>query len=538
MHPYHDAELDGLLRDLCDGSLDAAATVRLESILVADRKARDEYRRRMQMEALLECGLAGTAANPARERPSHHVEGSVPEAFRGQGSAEGVAGENRTARPVWAAAMLAVSLAVLGLVAVASRRGSGNAVATLTAATDARLVDPQSGRSIAVTAGTQLPSGPLRLERGGVQIEFADGAVVGMNAPAEVELVNPRRVFLRQGRIVPLVPPRAKGFTVILPGGEIIDLGTEFSVSVDAFGMAKIDVIDGEVVVAEASAAEDKRRHLSVGYSASLAAGEASRGARLTGVPLLVDHFDAADGLDLNAGLADRQSGILGPLSWLSLEQDSPARLGGRSLEIPFEAPPGRRRTMTRAALDRVFGELVGHRWMVSFKAWLPPQRTTPKHHWVALVVACGDDPAELPFGWDERAAIAIVLSNRWQAGIDFNGGADPLPAPSLEVFPRSDSGTGPYQVVMLVDETDADAARIDVLVNGRELLRGFPLTLDRARGRIFGFHTWTHVDSGAHSHARIDDFCVSGDVAGADLTAADAGGAHTNELGKGLVRE
>jgi hypothetical protein len=62
------------------------------------------------------------------------------------------------------------------------------------------------------------------------------------------------------------------------------------------------------------------------------------------------------------------------------------------------------------------------------------------------------------------------------------------------------------------------------VIVNGRELLRRFPLALDRGHGRILGFHTWTHANSGAHSHARIDDFCVSGDIAtGADAQPAAA---------------
>jgi len=524
MQPQDRAEFERLMRDLIDGPLADDDDARLEAILLADRGARDEYRRWMQMEALLECGLAGSQANPiiGDDRLPAGIDPPAP--IHGRASA----GWSRLAPA--ALATLALGLASLSVAALLFRREPSGTVATVTAATDARLVDPRTGRAIETREGTTLPSGPLRLDRGAVQLTFCDGAIVTMNAPAEVELVNDSRVFLRRGRLVPLVPPQARGFTVLSPGGEIVDLGTEFSVNVDASGAADIDVIDGEVVVAEGTAVDSIRRHLTLGNSASLQTGAAGPATRLTGVPLVIDHFDAADGLDLNAGLADRQSGIFGPIPWLSLEQDAPARIGSRALEIPFESPPGRRRTMTRAVIDRVFREVVGRRWMVSFKAWLPPRKTTPANHWVGLVVSCGDEPRKLPFGWDEQAAVTIMLSNEWQAGIEFYGEADPEPGPSLDVFPRSDAGTGPYQVVLVVDEKAADDALLDVIVNGRELLRRFPLTLDRSRGRILGFHTWTQANSGAHSHARIDDFCLSADVPESEPPAAEAGGAREKE--------
>jgi hypothetical protein len=517
MHPHDNAEFAGLMRDLVDGSLTDADMARLDAILLADRGARDEYRRWMRMEALLECGLVGDEASPPPRDPPTTGHDDPPQRSRG------TAAWNRLSPLAWAA--LAVAVAVLGGMASVPRRAVvSNAVATLTGATDARLVDPLTGAAIEAAVGDRLASGPLRLDGGVVQLTFNDGAVVAMNAPAEVELVTDSRVFLRRGRLVPLVPPRAKGFTVLSPGGEIVDLGTEFSVNVDGSGAAEIDVIDGEVVVADSTATDAGRRHLTLGYSANLRTGADLPSTRLTGVPLVIDHFDAADGLDLNSGLAERQSGILGPVRWRSLENDAPARIDGRALEIPFESPPGRQRTMTRAVLDRAFREMVGRRWMVSFKVWLPPWKTTPANHWVGLILSCGDEPRELPFGWDERAAVAIMVSNKWQAGIDFNGTADPGPGPSLDVFPRSDAGTGPYQVMLVVDETAPGDALIDVIVNGRELLRRFPLALDRGHGRILGFHTWTHANSGAHSHARIDDFCVSGDIAtGADAQPAAA---------------
>ena len=525
MQPHDESEFDRLMRDLLDGPLADDDAARLEAILLANRDARDEYRRWMRMEALLECGLAAVQGNPMPGDTRLPAGMNSPSPVHGR-----VAGGWSRLVPTVLAAM-AMGLAALAATQFVARRGAvSGTVATLTAATDARLVDPLTGRVIETAVGSPLSSGPLRLDGGAVQLTFGDGAVVTMNAPAEVELVNASRVFLRRGRLVPLVPPRAKGFTVLSPGGKVVDLGTEFSVNVDASGAAEIDVIDGEVVVTEGAAANAGQRHLTLGYSASLPTGAPVPASLLTGVPLMIDHFDVADGLDLNAGLDDRQSGILGRIPWLSLEQDAPARICSRTLEIPFESPPGRRRTMTRAVIDRVFREVVGRRWMVSFKAWLPPRKTTPANHWVGLVVSCGDEPRKLPFGWDEQAAVTIMLSNEWQAGIEFNGEADPEPGPSLDVFPRSDAGTGPYQVVLVVDEKAAGDALLDVIVNGRELLRRFPLTLDRSRGRILGFHTWTPANSGAHSHARIDDFCLSADVPESEPPAAEAGGARAKE--------
>lgn len=512
---FDSTEFDGLMRDLFDGTLSDADAVRLEALLLADWQAREAYRRWMEIEALLECGLAGPPGTAPSER-------YAPRIFRGEQSRFG-----RRRKVVWGALVFAATGALITIFTASAlwwpAGAGGIPVAILTAETDAHLLDPRTGIPSPVTLGSPLVSGPLRLEQGAVQLTFGNGAEVAVNAPAEIELINQSRVFLRRGTLVPFVPPRARGFTVLSPGGEIIDLGTEFSVHVTAAGAAEVDVIDGEVVVAEGGSSNSVRQHLTAGFSANLPAGDVEQSFRVEGVPLLMDHFGGPDSNDLCQDLLGRQSGLLAIVPWLSIERDAPARIWRQGLEIPFEAPPDRRRTMTRVALNRVFEELVGRRWSVSFKAWLPPKKTTPANHFVALIVACGDDPKDLPFAWEERSAIAIMLSNKWQAGIDLNGGADPPPAPALAVFPRSESGTGPYQVMLAVDERGPGDARISVLVNGCELLREVPLSIDRHRGRIIGFHTWTHENSNAHSYARIDDFWLGGDFAVANASSTES---------------
>ena len=204
MQPHDESEFDRLMRDLLDGPLADDDAARLEAILLANRDARDEYRRWMRMEALLECGLAAVQGNPMPGDTRLPAGMNSPSPVHGR-----VAGGWSRLVPTVLAAM-AMGLAALAATQFVARRGAvSGTVATLTAATDARLVDPLTGRGIETAVGSPLSSGPLRLDGGAVQLTFGDGAVVTMNAPAEVELVNASRVFLRRGRLVPLVPPRA-----------------------------------------------------------------------------------------------------------------------------------------------------------------------------------------------------------------------------------------------------------------------------------------------------------------------------------------
>lgn len=87
----------------------------------------------------------------------------------------------------------------------------------------------------------ELPAGVLELEtRRGVQVVI--------EAPASFRFETPQRLRLTKGRVAADVPPPAKGFTVVTPSGEAIDLGTRFAVDVPASGAAEVHVFDGEVI--------------------------------------------------------------------------------------------------------------------------------------------------------------------------------------------------------------------------------------------------------------------------------------------------
>jgi hypothetical protein len=87
----------------------------------------------------------------------------------------------------------------------------------------------------------------LRLERGLAEIEFDCGARVILQGPAGLELLSGCAARLLQGTLTARVPPHAKGFTVLTPHNKIVDLGTEFGLSVDEGGATTVRVFTGEV---------------------------------------------------------------------------------------------------------------------------------------------------------------------------------------------------------------------------------------------------------------------------------------------------
>ncbi len=99
-----------------------------------------------------------------------------------------------------------------------------------------------------LATGLELWGEAHDLPAGVLELETRRGAQVVIEAPASFRFETPQRIRLTKGRIAADVPPPAKGFTVVTPSGEAIDLGTRFAVDVPASGSAEVHVFDGEVV--------------------------------------------------------------------------------------------------------------------------------------------------------------------------------------------------------------------------------------------------------------------------------------------------
>ena len=135
-----------------------------------------------------------------------------------------------------------------------------------------RVSDLQGEHTADWVAGKTIPPGTLEWDVGLLQLEFYCGATVVAEGPASLEILDDSRVICRSGRLRAHVPPPARGFTVLAPTVELVDLGTEFGISVATDGVTEIHVFDGAVELYDAKSDRKvtTRRELSAGNAVTV----------------------------------------------------------------------------------------------------------------------------------------------------------------------------------------------------------------------------------------------------------------------------
>jgi hypothetical protein len=110
----------------------------------------------------------------------------------------------------------------------------------------------------------------IAVDRGLAEFRFQSGVRVVLEGPARLELLSGTSARLHRGKLAARVSGTT-GFEVLSPRGKVIDLGTEFGVSVSDSGDTDVHVFEGrvEVVPAGAGAAVS----LTQAQTARLAAG-------------------------------------------------------------------------------------------------------------------------------------------------------------------------------------------------------------------------------------------------------------------------
>ncbi|MFO7936502.1 MAG: LamG-like jellyroll fold domain-containing protein [Kiritimatiellia bacterium] len=101
------------------------------------------------------------------------------------------------------------------------------------------------GRSF--VACQKIRNRSLTLDEGYAELNLVNGVRLILEAPVSIEFEKHDRLILKNGSLVARVPEQATGFTVLTPSSEVVDLGTEFGVSVDDAGASELCVLDGEV---------------------------------------------------------------------------------------------------------------------------------------------------------------------------------------------------------------------------------------------------------------------------------------------------
>ncbi|WP_395752102.1 LamG-like jellyroll fold domain-containing protein [Prosthecobacter sp.] len=222
-------ELDSLAGVYLDGSITPQQMERLNTLLLADGEARREFAELMNVDS----ALAALAADWAPEE----VTGKPVKATRWI-----------SASPRWIAAAAACVSFLLGAWFWQEAHRAYAVVGR--AAGVVELVDGASvrGESHDIRAGS-------------VSLITARGARLVIEAPAEFRFESAQRLHMKRGRLAADVPPGAKGFTVITPTGDAVDLGTRFGVDVASSGAAEVHVFQGEVITKAAGARANQSLH-------------------------------------------------------------------------------------------------------------------------------------------------------------------------------------------------------------------------------------------------------------------------------------
>jgi hypothetical protein len=257
-------DLRDLVEAYCDDVIDDEEVQRLEARLLQDPDARRVFTRAFHFHTELHFALrARRAADAVMER----VFDASPSGGRARSWAAGPGRWLPASRSRLAAWTIAASLALLAVLAtfrfLGTTRPGGPSVSEVRAQVRpggniAWLVNAQDclwAESELEMPGRDMRAGKrLRLRRGLAEIEFDRGARVILQGPAGLELVSGTEVRLLDGTLTARVPLAARGFTVLSPRGKIVDLGTEFGLSVDEAGATTVRVFDGFVAVSPLAA--------------------------------------------------------------------------------------------------------------------------------------------------------------------------------------------------------------------------------------------------------------------------------------------
>ena len=362
----HDDDKDGpdrlhiLLDRYRAGALSEEDRAELERALLSSPQARQAFWEHARFHALL--------ARWGQEEWGRRM--AIAPAGPTGGGGGGVADRPRRParagwRPWWAAVAAGIALVVVLIVLGRGRRpgvpdGSvagtdpspataPAGIAVLGSAVDAQWGDAAAGRAV----GSVLPAGTLRLESGAVQVEFYSGARLVIQGPAEVRLISEMEAFCQSGRLTAYVPAPARGFKVTAPGVVVVDLGTEFGLTVPAAGAPEVHVFTGAV---------DVRRAAGAAAAVRLAAGEGARVEPGSITPMAASRRGFLDEREL-ARLVGKDSERRKEV-W----QRAAAALGRDAatlLHFAFDGDPDGGRTLTNRAAGAAgaVGSVVGCGW-------------------------------------------------------------------------------------------------------------------------------------------------------------------------------
>ncbi|QOV92076.1 LamG domain-containing protein [Humisphaera borealis] len=441
-----DPRLNVLLEKYYTGTLSEDDRAELERTLLSSAQARAAFWDKARVHSLLarwgqeQWGrqMAGEAGTPKVSEGDREVSPAV----------RSVASRKETAvgGPVWRSRWLpwfVATAACIGLVAFWLLRDSQDlpspgsqlgviappATQTAGVAVLVSAVDARWARGANFEIGQVLPAGTIRLESGAVQVEFYSGARLVIQGPADVQIVSDMEVFCRSGRLSGYVPVPARGFRVAATGFTLVDLGTEFGVSVPPVGVPEVHVFTGEVEVSRAgttspptkltagkatriepqglqSIAASRGSFLGENELAQMASGDVQRrkeawqsaASAISRDPATALHLAFADQNPWERSVWNRAAGATQPASGSIV---GCGWADGRW--------PGSRAVEFKSAGDRIRVEVPGKFTAVTFIAWIRVDALPNVYH--ALLAPDSLSPGTLRWGLTDKGGLRIGIA-------------------------------------------------------------------------------------------------------------------------------
>ncbi len=244
------SELNSLLDDLCNGTLEGIRHQRLQAILHASGSARAEYLEMIDLHIDLK---------RLHSRPGDLVHGPSPLLEPAS---------RRTRRMLPWAVLAATVLLGLGIAWVSTNGANG----ILSSGDDQLAANQQFppvaapeidsnvmlaqistarffGENIPAVGSSLALDHKYALTDGMIELRFPSGASTIIEAPAIFEIPSTDRLLLLTGNCSVYAPEGAQGFRVDTPLANVVDLGTRFVVSVTQSGETAVRVVEGEADV-------------------------------------------------------------------------------------------------------------------------------------------------------------------------------------------------------------------------------------------------------------------------------------------------
>jgi ferric-dicitrate binding protein FerR (iron transport regulator) len=253
-------ECTTLIDELLDGLISQEDLQRLEAELESSAESRQAYYERQRLHTVLQAEAETHSEPPTVTRPS-------------------VWSEHR--RWIIGIAVAASLLLTTGLGWWIGRIDRSDSTSTQSIA---QIVHQSGARWVRQRQdGTKVGAGLLQLEVGLARLKFANGVSVTLQGPAEFEIVSGDQARLHSGILTAHVPESAIGFRIETPALQVVDLGTDFGVTVGNDGLTNVSVFEGEV---EVNSQAEKSGHVP---AQRIVEGQTIRAARLSSTIETVD---------------------------------------------------------------------------------------------------------------------------------------------------------------------------------------------------------------------------------------------------------